>query len=401
MNDVVEVQVATHGGAEKNGISVGGLGSGVEFSLGVVTFDATSFTIEYLPGGGQIHSDYIDRSEAGIYFEAKTGDGYALVFERGLVYDAEGIASAAGLTVGPVASVGPVSVAVEIATDTGLATVTTSFGVSGPGVDAVATAASVYTISELSETPHSVPSLVTEHDSFFVINSEGVELTFFDNLATALGAPIALELEVNGQIVYYVRNNSGEGLYDPISGITTPIETGAGRFWETPDPIQLQMIQTAVEAAHGGSTVGTESSAGDPRTNGTYTQTNYENEAYPDGQDGTTWDDGSNGVETTSSEYGGDQGEFGGETYTDTLSSTSTTGYVDAGTTTGSFEPSGGEWTGGNGTQNRGTPDPSLPENPDYTGVQPLILDLDGDGVEIAFGQGTSREKTTLDLVQT
>ena len=29
------------------------------------------------------------------------------------------------------------------------------------------------------------------------------------------------------------------------------------------------------------------------------------------------------------------------------------------------------------------TTDPGLPVNPDYTGIQPIILDLDGDGVEV------------------
>ncbi len=51
-------------------------------------------------------------------------------------------------------------------------------------------------------------------------------------------------------------------------------------------------------------------------------------------------------------------------------------------TTTGTFDPPG-TWTGG-GT---GTPRPDLPADPDYSGIQPVILDLDGDGVEIAFGE--------------
>jgi len=29
------------------------------------------------------------------------------------------------------------------------------------------------------------------------------------------------------------------------------------------------------------------------------------------------------------------------------------------------------------------TTDPGLPVNPDYTGIQPVIFDLDGDGVEV------------------
>mmetsp|Transcript_18363 Transcript_18363/g.29586 ORF Transcript_18363/g.29586 Transcript_18363/m.29586 type:complete len:373 (-) Transcript_18363:3204-4322(-) len=76
----------------------------------------------------------------------------------------------------------------------------------------------------------------------------------------------------------------------------------------------------------------------------------------------------------------------------DTPSSPDGTGGYDhsgSGTTTGTFTPPG-VWEGGNGTQDHGTPDPSLPENPDYVGIQPLILDLDGDGVEVAFGQQTS-----------
>ncbi|WP_209097711.1 calcium-binding protein [Shimia sp. R10_1] len=57
------------------------------------------------------------------------------------------------------------------------------------------------------------------------------------------------------------------------------------------------------------------------------------------------------------------------------------------GTTTGDdWSPSGGEWHGGNGDQSHGTPDPSLPDNPDYSGVQPVVIDLDFDGVELAFG---------------
>jgi len=52
----------------------------------------------------------------------------------------------------------------------------------------------------------------------------------------------------------------------------------------------------------------------------------------------------------------------------------------DAGITTGTFTPPG-SWSGG--SQSNGTPDPGLPVNPDYVGIQPIILDLDGDGVEV------------------
>ena len=41
-----------------------------------------------------------------------------------------------------------------------------------------------------------------------------------------------------------------------------------------------------------------------------------------------------------------------------------------------------GTWSDG------GDADPGLPVNPDYTGIQPVNLDLDGDGVEVnASGQ--------------
>ena len=62
-----------------------------------------------------------------------------------------------------------------------------------------------------------------------------------------------------------------------------------------------------------------------------------------------------------------------------------------SGTTTGSgWTSSGGEWEGGNGRQDHGTPDPSLPENPDYSGIQPIILDLGGNGVDVSFGGSAS-----------
>ena len=51
----------------------------------------------------------------------------------------------------------------------------------------------------------------------------------------------------------------------------------------------------------------------------------------------------------------------------------------DAGITTGDFDPPG-TWSDGG---DHGTPDPGLPVNPDYTGIQPVIFDLDGDGVEV------------------
>ncbi|WP_260081050.1 calcium-binding protein [Phaeobacter inhibens] len=61
-----------------------------------------------------------------------------------------------------------------------------------------------------------------------------------------------------------------------------------------------------------------------------------------------------------------------------------------SGGTTGDFTPSGGAWNGGNGNQNHGTPEPGLPENPDYSGVQPILLDLGGaNGVEISFENQT------------
>ena len=63
--------------------------------------------------------------------------------------------------------------------------------------------------------------------------------------------------------------------------------------------------------------------------------------------------------------------------------------------TTGNFTPSGGSWTGGNGSQNHGTPDPSLPANPDYVGVQPITLDLDGDGIELT---GVGQTSGTYDI---
>ncbi|MEM1273907.1 MAG: hypothetical protein AAGF88_08820, partial [Pseudomonadota bacterium] len=54
-------------------------------------------------------------------------------------------------------------------------------------------------------------------------------------------------------------------------------------------------------------------------------------------------------------------------------------------TTTGYFDPSesAGVWEGGNGNQNHGTPDPGLPVNPDYEGVSPILLDLDGTGIRL------------------
>ena len=52
--------------------------------------------------------------------------------------------------------------------------------------------------------------------------------------------------------------------------------------------------------------------------------------------------------------------------------------------TTGSgWTPSDEDWEGGNGNQDHGTPDPSLPVNPDYVGISPILLDLDGTGVRL------------------
>ncbi|MEE4640112.1 MAG: calcium-binding protein, partial [Wenzhouxiangella sp.] len=61
-----------------------------------------------------------------------------------------------------------------------------------------------------------------------------------------------------------------------------------------------------------------------------------------------------------------------------------------SGTTTGNFPSSGGQWEGGNGNQNHGTPDPGLPSNPDYVGIQPIVLDLDGDGIEVSLSYSAS-----------
>ena len=76
-------------------------------------------------------------------------------------------------------------------------------------------------------------------------------------------------------------------------------------------------------------------------------------------------------AEANSHSSGGGGGS-GGVTSAGDLSS-------DAGITTGDFDPPG-TWSDGG---NHGTPDPGLPINPDYVGIQPIILDLDGDGVEV------------------
>ena len=78
---------------------------------------------------------------------------------------------------------------------------------------------------------------------------------------------------------------------------------------------------------------------------------------------------------------GSDRHGPGSPTYEN--SSSSSQASSDAGVSTGSFTPSGGGWAGGHGSQNHGTPGPSLPANPDYVGVQPVILDLTGSGIEI------------------
>jgi hypothetical protein len=58
--------------------------------------------------------------------------------------------------------------------------------------------------------------------------------------------------------------------------------------------------------------------------------------------------------------------------------------------TTGDFTPSNGGWTQTpDGPSGTGTPNPSLPAHRDYKGVQPIVLDLDQDGVELAFGRPT------------
>ena len=78
----------------------------------------------------------------------------------------------------------------------------------------------------------------------------------------------------------------------------------------------------------------------------------------------------------------GDTGSGAGATGGDAI----TTGNelsVDAGIVAPVATPPG-TWSGG-GT---GTPDPGLPINPDYTGIQPIILDLDGDGVEVNAANG-------------
>ncbi|WP_284262158.1 hypothetical protein [Roseicyclus amphidinii] len=61
-----------------------------------------------------------------------------------------------------------------------------------------------------------------------------------------------------------------------------------------------------------------------------------------------------------------------------------------SGTTTGSWPSPPGQWEGGNGNQNHGTPDPGLPSNPDYVGIQPIVLDLDGDGIEVSLSYSAS-----------
>ncbi|MEM9320568.1 MAG: hypothetical protein AAGA70_16410 [Pseudomonadota bacterium] len=54
-----------------------------------------------------------------------------------------------------------------------------------------------------------------------------------------------------------------------------------------------------------------------------------------------------------------------------------------SGTTTGNFTPSAGKWEGGKGRQSHGTPRPDRPVDPDYEGVSPILLDLDGTGVRL------------------
>ncbi|WP_082024820.1 DUF4214 domain-containing protein [Mameliella alba] len=68
-------------------------------------------------------------------------------------------------------------------------------------------------------------------------------------------------------------------------------------------------------------------------------------------------------------------------------------GYETAPTTGNSnFHSSGGSWTQTqDGPSGIGTPEPGMPEDPDYTGVQPILLDLNGNGIEITeFSQSTT-----------
>ncbi|MBL4766558.1 MAG: hypothetical protein JKY94_02400 [Rhodobacteraceae bacterium] len=84
---------------------------------------------------------------------------------------------------------------------------------------------------------------------------------------------------------------------------------------------------------------------------------------------------------------GGSYSDYSGAGSSNGSSSGSNTGggydHPGSGTTSGDFTPSGGEWEGGNGDQGHGTPEPGMPEDPDFTGYQPIILDLDGDGIQI------------------
>jgi len=89
------------------------------------------------------------------------------------------------------------------------------------------------------------------------------------------------------------------------------------------------------------------------------------------------WINNTTGESGSSGGMDGGSGSGAGATGGDTI----TTGNelsVDAGIVAPVANPPG-TWSGG-GT---GTPNPGLPINPDYVGIQPIILDLDGDGVEV------------------